>query len=234
MRPVIQIAIFILAVAAMIYILSSNISIPYDYGLPLAVFSIFAIILFSAIGLFERTILKYAIISTIIQFAYFLLDVSTAVLIKKSVLFAVVQLINFTIAGALFTVVISLLYIKMKKEKIIEYAGLYDKNQFIVLALCIACLSLGGIPGFNIFVGEFLIYISLFTIHPALTVLAIFAGLICFLFYFRICYTLFAGKKEIVITRSMISKLLIGILALLVIILGVIPQILFTILEAFI
>ena len=134
--------------------------------------SILVIGAFSAIGIFERSIIRYAIYSALIQFGYFMLDLGTALLIGKSIWFAILQLINFTVAGLLFAIVISILYNQKRKEEMRGYAGFYDKNQFLVLCLSIGALSLGGMPGFNIFVGEYLIYASLFSVHPALMLLS--------------------------------------------------------------
>jgi formate hydrogenlyase subunit 3/multisubunit Na+/H+ antiporter MnhD subunit len=122
----------------------------------------------------------------------------------------------------------------VRKEKVPDYAGLYERNQFLVLGLSVAALSLGGMPGFNIFVGEYLIYGALFTVHPALTLLAVFASLVAFIFYFRICYVMFAGTRGKEIRLGLISKAVLAALSLAVIGLGVIPEILLRVLEWFV
>jgi NADH:ubiquinone oxidoreductase subunit 2 (subunit N) len=81
------------------------------------------------------------------------------------------------------------------------------------------------------FVGEFLLYSFLFAIHPALAVAAIFAGLVCFLFYFRICYTLMVRKSKEVIPLPLPVKLAAAVLSGLVVALGIMPQVLLKILE---
>jgi len=224
---------YFLAALAMLFILMSGLEIAPELEIPAAVASITAIGLFSIIGLFDRSIIRYAFYSAIIQFGYFALDVSTAFLIDKSVWFAIIQLINFAVAGCLFALIVSLLHNVVGKDRMPEYAGMYEKNQGLVLALAISCLALGGMPGFNIFVGEFIIYSSLFTIHPALTLAAVFASLVCFIFYFRICYVMFAGKAEKTIKLGFLSKAFVGLLAILIIVLGVVPHILFKVLEWF-
>ncbi|MBU0532010.1 hypothetical protein KKB44_00795 [Candidatus Micrarchaeota archaeon] len=231
MRQLLPLLAFFIAAAVMLGILLKGFEIAPEFEIPFAILSILAIGAFSVIGLFEKSIIKYAYYSAIIQFAYFLLDISTAFLINKPVSFAVIQFINFMIAGSLFALIIALLHNTIRKEGVPEYAGFYENNQFIILALVISCLALGGMPGFNIFVGEFIIYSSLFVIHPALTVLAIFAGLLCFIFYFRICYVMFAGKVKKSIQLGLISRFIITLLALLIVVLGVIPNILMQILE---
>lgn len=234
MHQAIPLVVFFIALAIMYVILSNGLAVPSDLKTIFVVICILAIAGLSIFGLFEESFMKYIFYSTAIQFSYFALDVGTAFLIGKSVWFAILQFINFGIAGGLFAIAMTLLYNKLKAARVRDYAGLYDNNQFLVLVLAISCLSLGGMPGFNIFVGEYLIYASLFTIHPALTLGAVFAGLVCFLFYFRICYVLFAGKTNTEIQLGIVSKTILALLSLLVILLGIIPHILLTILEWYI
>jgi formate hydrogenlyase subunit 3/multisubunit Na+/H+ antiporter MnhD subunit len=231
MQRAVPLLIFILALAIMLAMMNYGEALDIFPGLVLAIISIFVITAISFIGIFKRSIITYAIYSTVIQFAYFTLDMSTAILIGKSLWFAIIQFINFAIAGLLFTLIITILYLKIKKIQISSYVGLFEKNQFLISALAIACLSLGGMPGFNIFVGEYIIYKSLFEIHPALTLATVFASLVAFIFYFRICYTMLAGKTGEEIKLGIVPKLVLVLLSILVITLGVIPQILFSVLE---
>ena len=231
MRRGVPLAVFLIALVAMLAFMQYGAPIDILPGLFLAIFSIFVIAAISFIGIFKRSIITYAVYSTVIQFAYFTLDMSTAILIGKSLWFAIIQFINFAIAGLLFVLVITILYLRFRKVQMTSYAGIFNKNQFLVLALVISCLSLGGMPGFNIFIGEYIIYKSLFDIHPALTLATVFASLLAFIFYFRICYTLLAGESPIKIKLGLPLKLALGGLSLLIIGLGIIPQILFAVLE---
>lgn len=231
MQKTVPFITYFLALAVMLAMMYYGSSINISYGIPLAIISIFVISILSLIGIFKRSIITYAVYSTVIQFAYFTLDLSTAILIGKSLWFAIIQFINFAIAGLLFVLVITMLYVRFRKIQISSYVGLFDKNQFLTVALVISCLSLGGMPGFNIFVGEYIIYKSLFDIHPALTLATVFASLLAFIFYFRICYTLLAGKSEEKIKLPVLLRPVLAILSGLVIGLGIFPQILFRVLE---
>jgi formate hydrogenlyase subunit 3/multisubunit Na+/H+ antiporter MnhD subunit len=231
MRRGIPLAVYLVALALMLAMMHFGEPVDIFPGLILAIISIFVIAAVSFIGIFKRSIITYAIYSTVIQFAYFTLDMSTAILIGKSLWFAIIQFINFAVAGLLFVLIITILYWRFRQVQITSYAGLYEKNQFLTIALIISCLSLGGMPGFNIFVGEYIIYTSLFDIHPALTLATVFASLVAFVFYFRICYTMLAGESEEQIGLGIVQRLALGLLSLLVIGLGVIPQILFAVLE---
>ncbi|MFH2106198.1 MAG: proton-conducting transporter membrane subunit [Candidatus Micrarchaeota archaeon] len=226
--------LYLLSIAIMMGILFLNPQIPSDYGVGMVVVSILAIILLSVFGLFAKSLMNYLACSILIQLAYFFLDLSTAVLIGKSLWFAVIQFINFVIVVTPFLLFFYLFHRTLKKKLFIEYAGLYKKNQLLVLALCIIALSSGGMPGFNVFVGEFMIYSSLFAIHPFLTYFAVLAGLVCFFFYFRICYTLLVGNSKRVVYHSLPMKIVLVLFTTLSVVLGVVPQILFYVLEFYI
>lgn len=223
--------LFLLAAAGMFLFLLASPPLAPSLGLPMILVGIAAIILFSWAGLFQRSIITYAVFSTIIQAAYFVLDVGSALAGGKSVWFAFLQALNFTVAGGLFMLVMLLVYGAVRKDDLVEYAGLNQKNNFLVLALCVGCLSLGGMAGFNIFVGEFLLYSFLFAMHPALAIAAIFAGLVCFLFYFRICYTVLVRKSGVEVPLPLPLKAAAGALALAAVLMGVVPHILLAVLR---
>jgi len=231
MRRGVPLAVYLIALAIMLAMMNFGAPLDIARGLILAFISIFVIAAVSFIGIFKRSIITYAIYSTLIQFAYFTLDMSTAILIGKSLWFAIIQFINFAIAGLLFVLVITILYWRYRQVQMTSYAGLYEKNRLLAIALIISCLSLGGMPGFNIFVGEYIIYKSLFDIHPALTMAAVFASLIAFIFYFRICYTMLAGESGEHIQINAFTRIGLGALSLAIVILGIVPQILFGVLE---
>ena len=200
-------------------------------GTLLVAAGIILVISFSWAGLFVKTLPAYMVFSTVIQGAYFVLDLGSAGMAGKSIWFAFLQALNFTIAGGLFMLVLAIFHAGVRKDPLSAYSGLYEKNHLLVALLAISCLSLGGMAGFNIFVGEFLLYSFLFSIHPALAVLAIFAGLVCFMFYFRVCYALMVRKSPVRIHVPDALKFIACALGVLVAGLGILPQILLKILE---
>jgi formate hydrogenlyase subunit 3/multisubunit Na+/H+ antiporter MnhD subunit len=231
MRLLLAVLLFIVSVAGMYVFLYYQPQLDQSLGMPFILLGIGAITAFSWAGLFQRSITTYVIFSTIIQAAYFILDVGSVLVGGKSVMFAFLQALNFTIAGGLFMILFARIYSSVKKDDFVDYDGLYLKNRFLVFAMCIACLSLGGMAGFNIFVGEFLLYSFLFAIHPVLAIAAIMAGLVCFLFYFRICYTLMVRRSELLIPLPLPMKIMAAALTGLVVALGIMPQVLLHILE---
>lgn len=225
MKGALAIILFLLALAGMICLLQARPEIDASYGLPIVLMGISAIVFFSWAGLFQKSIISYVIFSTIIQTAYFVLAAGSAVIAGKSLWFTIIHLLNFAIAGGLFMVLFILLYSGMRKDDVADYTGIYENNKLLVFLISLSCLSLGGMAGFNIFAGEFLIYTLLFAMHPALAIIAIFAGLVCFLFYFRICYTLMVRKSETVISFPLPAKFIAVLLGILVVGLGIAPQI---------
>jgi formate hydrogenlyase subunit 3/multisubunit Na+/H+ antiporter MnhD subunit len=206
MRLLLAVLLFIVSVAGMYVFLYYQPQLDQSLGMPFILLGIGAITAFSWAGLFQRSITTYVIFSTIIQAAYFILDVGSVLVGGKSVMFAFLQALNFTISGGLFMILFARIYSSVKKDDFVDYDGLYLKNRFLVFAMCIACLSLGGMAGFNIFVGEFL-------------------------FYFRICYTLMVRRSELLIPLPLPMKIMAAALTGLVVALGIMPQVLLHILE---
>lgn len=223
--------LFALSIVVMVAVLVLGITAPVDFGLSIIVASIATIGIFSIAGLVEDSFLKFFTWSCIVQVAYFFLDFGAATAIGKTPLFASVQLINYTIAGGVFAFIIAAMYYTLRKPYVHNYAGLYRKNQKLVLALVIACLSLGGLPAFNIFVGEFMMYSILMDIAPVLAMAAIFASLLCFIFYFRLCFTMFSGDKDLKIRFPLVPKLITTVFTFLIVLLGIVPYILLEVLN---
>lgn len=195
-------------------------------GMSLVMASIAGIMFFSGAGFFTDSFHTYFYASAAVQLCYFTLDYGASLVTGKSYAFAAVQLVNYLVAGTLFAIVAVGMYSAVEEDELAAYGSFYHKNQFLVAFLAIACLSLGGLPGFNIFVGEFMMYSLLLAIHPALAIAAIFASLVCFLFYFRMVYIAFAGKEMPAVKMPWIARCASAFLAAGVIVLGVIPQIL--------
>ena len=89
------ISLFIIAIAAMLSFLLLEPEINSSLGIPLIVFFSALIIVFSWVGLFKKSIVTYAIFSTLIQTSYFALDVASALAAEKSIWFSFVHLFNF-------------------------------------------------------------------------------------------------------------------------------------------
>ena len=94
MKLFLAILLFLLATAGMFLFLFKEPVIDSSLGFPLVLIGILSIIAFSWAGLFQRSIVVYAIFSIIIQTAYFVLDAGSAIMIGKSIWFAFLQALN--------------------------------------------------------------------------------------------------------------------------------------------
>jgi NADH-quinone oxidoreductase subunit M len=105
---------------------------------------------------------------------------------------AVIQMINHGLStGALFLMV-GIIYERRHTRLISEFGGLWQAvPAFSALFLVVALSSL-GLPGLNGFVGEFLILLGVFQVHPWLAALAttgiIFAAVYLLWMYQRVVF----------------------------------------------
>lgn len=207
--------------------LFSGFSVDPTVAFAIMIIAILGIIVGSGLGFFEYNMLTFLIYSNLIQFSYFLLDYFGALYLGKDVFFASLQLVNYAIAGFLFSAVLILIYMRTKDSAMIAGTGLYSQSRNAAIAVLISGFALGGLPGFNIFVGEYLIYGMLFGIHPALAMITIFGSLLAFIFYFKAIYIVLVGENEYDLRPSFLQRNMFAILMFVIILLGVYPRLLF-------
>ena len=191
--------------------------------------SILGIISASIFGILEKSILRISLLSCLTQTAYFLIDFGVALAANKPLSFATIHFINFSITGFLFAIILSKYNFFIKSDNPKNLHGLFNANALLTIALIVSCFSQGGLPGFNIFIGEYLIYIALFQLNPFLMVLTVFASLLAFIFYFRLVFLIFAGKEKGKLKLNALYNAIILLLIFLTIFLGIYPKILLTI-----
>lgn len=191
--------------------------------------SILGIILGSVFGIFEKSIVRISLLSCLIQTAYFLTDFGVALAANKPLAFATVHFINFSIAGLLFAALMARFNCVIETDNPRMLQGLYNISSILTFAFIVVCFSQGGLPGLNIFVGEYLIYAALFNLSPIALAVTVFASLLAFVFYFRLVFLIFAGRKRKKIKISNLFNSIVLGLALIVILLGVFPWILLSI-----
>lgn len=181
--------------------------------------SFFLIIFFNIKAISESDLKKYIFYGFIVQAAYVLLDSSISGILGKSTYFGIVQLLNFTLAGILL--IISVRGSSFNNLKI---------NNYSLLGILVSCLALAGLPGFNLFVGEFLLYVYAYTISPLILCLCFVCSLLTLLTYLNLISH--ACAKTVYEKPSNLFKANIVILSLMSIILGIIPKIQILLIEA--
>jgi len=172
-------------------------------------------------GIFEKKLKKYLLISNAIQILFVVADLSIVKLFGEFGPLSTIQIFNYTFAGLAFFLTIGIF--GRDKTYLYELEGSYFANRWNDIFATIACLSLAGLPAFNMFVSEWLLFTKSFVITPVITILGVFAALLLFIMYYKVVYFLLIGKtrqknipKEITVLN--------GILAVICIVLGFLPQ----------
>lgn len=195
----------------------------YDISITKIIIAISLIIMcvLSIIGILEKRIKKYLIYSNIIQFCFIIVDLSVAKINGNIGTLGIIQIFNYTLAGSLFFITLIILN-KDKLQTFKEIQGSYYKDHWIGIFAIIACASLAGLPGLNIFVSEWLLFVKAFVINPSITVLGIFIALLLFIMYFKVIYILVSSFDVHRQKSSTIAKTFVIILGALCLLFGVI------------
>lgn len=196
--------------------------------------SVVGICTLAIFGILEDNIRKYLIYSNLIQFTFVFLDLSVAKLSGKIAALGTIQIFNYVIAGTLLFLALGALSKSLKISSFAGLKGLYYKDPHNGLFAIIAGISLAGVPGLNIFVSEWLLFRTSFTISPMITILGIFAALLLMVMYFKIVYILLVGNVVKHEREGLPLVVYNGALAALCIGLGILPFIQFAILQGII
>lgn len=164
--------------------------------LPIIILSIILMCILAIMGVFENNLKKYLIYSNIIQFTFVLLDLGVAKLSQKISTLGTIQIFNYTFAGLLFFLTLGILSKDNEKKRISSLQGSYYKDKWNSTFGIIAALSLAGVPGLNIFISEWFLFKTSFTINPVITVFGIFVALLLFIMYFKVVNVLLVGNVE--------------------------------------
>ena len=120
-----------------------------------------------------------------------------------------------------------------KNEDISAFNGLVKRNPILAGSMTIAMLSMAGIPPLAGFFAKYLILINVIGKgYIFIAVIAIFASLIGVYYYFKILIAMFIGTSEntSIIKISAFNKVVIVFITLLIIVIGVAPDLIFQIL----
>ena len=128
----------------------------------------------SLIALIKTDLKKLAAFSTLAHASFVILGIFTFTVIGLDG--GVFQILNESLIGAAFFVLLGLLYERYGTYDMRDYGGLATRHPWMVTMFVITVLAAGGLPMLNGFVGEFLILSgsmqSIITHHILWTVLA--------------------------------------------------------------
>ena len=108
-----------------------------------------------------------------------------------------------------------------------SFSGLAKRNPLLALAMCIAMLSLSGIPPLAGFFGKYYIFTSALTSgYVWIVLIAVLGSLIGVYYYFRVIIAMYLkeSSETSVIEVSTMQKILLVITIVLTIILGIFPD----------
>jgi NADH-quinone oxidoreductase subunit N len=113
-----------------------------------------------------------------------------------------------------------------------DFAGLFKRNQYLAFGLTIALLSMAGIPPFSGFFAKYLIFENAYQKGFAGAVIfGLIASIIGVYYYFKFIRSMYAKgtlSNESIINLSLYDKIIAGILVALVIGLGLMPDLILT------
>lgn len=189
----------------------------------LGILSVVFICILAVFGIMKNNIIKFLLLSNLIQLTFVFLDLSVAKLTLKISALGVIQIFNYTIAGMLFFVTLGSLIEENKHKYLGQLQGYYYKDPHIAVFASIAAISLAGLPGLNIFVSEWLLFKTSFNVNPIITVWGIFAALLLFIMYFKIIYILISGKRRLKEKAHVFLQIYNWILAIACLVFGLLP-----------
>jgi len=108
--------------------------------------------------------------------------------------------------------------------------GLAHKDIFTTIAFIIGALAISGIPPFNGFASKLLIYESVYKFNPLLSIIAMFVSVLTLASFMKVFYSSFLGPRRddlVVDDKKISSGMTLGmlILAVLVVLMGIFPDI---------
>ncbi len=136
----------------------------------IGVLALIGILYGALVSLVQPDMKKLVAYSSVAHLGFVMLGI--AAFTTTAVVGAVYQMLNHGIStGALFLMV-GMLYERRHTREIAEFGGIKTVMPWFAALFLMVCLSSIAVPGFNGFVGEFLILIGSFSRFPTLTALA--------------------------------------------------------------
>jgi NADH-quinone oxidoreductase subunit M len=136
----------------------------------LGVLAVIGIIYGALVSLVQPDLKKLVAYSSVAHLGFVMLGIAS--LTTTAMVGSVYQMLNHGVStGALFFLV-GMLYDRRHTRAIAQFGGLKNVMPWYAAIFLLVCLSSMGVPGFNGFVGEFLILIGSWPFSPPLTVVA--------------------------------------------------------------
>lgn len=159
-----------------------------------------------------------------------LVMIGFATLSKEGLLGAGLQMFSHGIMTALFFAVVGMVYDRAHTRNISELGGLFVKMPIAASGFIVAGLVSMGMPGFSGFVAEFPIFMGAWKVLPIIAIIAVLGVIVTAGYIFLVVRRVFFGTipahlNEIVGDVSGMDKMVVGVLAALMILIGWFPTI---------
>jgi NADH-quinone oxidoreductase subunit M len=128
----------------------------------------------------------------------------------------------------LFFAVVGMVYDRAHTRSIPELGGLFRKMPVAAIGFIIAGLVSMGMPGFSGFVAEFPIFMGAWKTYPIVAIIAVLGVIVTAGYIFLVIGRVFFGTipeklAKMVGDISLMDKLVVGVLAALMVLIGVFP-----------
>ena len=214
-----------IAAVGAFYKIFSNCFLPVQASITSAVMVIIVLTLLVAniTAVYQNNVKRMLAYSSVAQVGYILLG-----LISDSVKFEGPLLYYLASYATTSLVAFGILYVienSRGSTSLEAFAGLYSKNPFAAVCMTIALLSLAGIPPFAGFFAKYsVLSMAVDANYIEMVILAIITSLIGVYYYFKPIMAMFGQRSEDQLHFSQGQKIIVGALTLLIILMGLLPD----------
>jgi multicomponent Na+:H+ antiporter subunit D len=146
------------------------------------------------------------------------------------------HIINHAMYKGLLFLTAGAIFFRIGTYNLNKMGGLGHRMKYTMIFFIIGALAIAGIPPFNGFASKYMIYESVFAFNPILAVIAMVVSILTLASFVKVFHSIFMGPElpEYVGVREAPAPMLIGmgVLALVVILFGLFPQTVVSILIA--
>jgi multicomponent Na+:H+ antiporter subunit D len=140
----------------------------------------------------------------------------------------ILHLLNDALDIGLLFLVAGAIYYVTKKRSLDALGGLARNMKYTTIFFIIGLLAVAGMPPLNGFASKFLIYESVFQLNPILSIIAILCSILLLAIFVKVLYAAFLGpalpEYANVMEAPKSMLLAMGIIATLVVLIGVFPN----------
>lgn len=220
---------------------------PVTVGWVIIVLGVLSMFIGVTMAIPQKDVKRLMAYHSVSQIGYMLLGVGVGLAtLQNSCLFLTVgmmamigglfHVVNYALYKGLLFLTADVVLYRCNTRNMNQLGGLGHNMKWTMLFFMIGALAIAGIPPFNGFASKFLIYESVFLFNPLLSVIAIVVSILTLASFVKVFHSMFMGPRlpEFEHVEEAPKSMLIGmgILAGLIILFGIFPQMVVDILVA--